>query len=202
MSTGLPSCGARQGAACGAEPRPCLSRWEGGQEEGDAGPGGGGGEVWRPVGHGAVLAWRGAAAGRVRGGRCWRGLCQSRCRLTPRPCPQVQRFLEMSGQAPDVVEGYCALYRRLRGATEELFGQQAAFVAALGQGFAGALLQLSFLTALHVSPGAQRGPCPCPCLPGALPHARPLLRGPGLLPVPRPRCGRPVPTQPSPSLRR
>jgi len=138
----------------------------------------------------------------VRGGRCWRGLCQSRCRLIPRPCPQVQRFLEMSGQAPDVVEGYCALYRRLRGATEELFGQQAAFVAAVGQGFAGALRQLSFLTALHVSPGAQRGPCPCPCLPGALPHARPLLRGPGLLPVPRPRCGRPVPTQPSPSLRR
>uniref|UniRef100_A0A8V0Z6L4 Cullin family profile domain-containing protein n=1 Tax=Gallus gallus TaxID=9031 RepID=A0A8V0Z6L4_CHICK len=73
--------------------------------------------------------------------RCWRGVVQQ----------QVQRFLEMSGQAPDVVEGYCALYRRLRGATEELFGQQAAFVAAVGQGFAGALLQLSFLTALHVS---------------------------------------------------
>ncbi|XP_031464996.1 cullin-9-like, partial [Phasianus colchicus] len=73
--------------------------------------------------------------------RCWRGVVQQ----------QVQRFLEMSGQAPDVVERYCALYQRLRGATEELFGQQAAFVAALGQGFAGALLQLSFLTALHVS---------------------------------------------------
>uniref|UniRef100_H0Z2S2 Cullin 9 n=1 Tax=Taeniopygia guttata TaxID=59729 RepID=H0Z2S2_TAEGU len=65
--------------------------------------------------------------------------------------PQVQRFLEAAGQAPDLAERYCRLYRRLRGATEELFGQQAAFVLALGQGFAGALLQLSFLTALHVS---------------------------------------------------
>ncbi|XP_048791420.1 cullin-9-like [Lagopus muta] len=73
--------------------------------------------------------------------RCWRGVVQQ----------QVQRFLEMSGQAPDVVERYCALYWRLRGATEELFGQRAAFVAALGQGFARALQQLSFLTALHVS---------------------------------------------------
>lgn len=68
--------------------------------------------------------------------------------------PQVQRFLEAAGQAPDLVERYCGLYQRLRGATEELFGQQAAFVLALGQGFAGALLQLSFLTALHVSRGS------------------------------------------------
>lgn len=68
--------------------------------------------------------------------------------------PQVQRFLQVAGQAPDLAERYCRLYQHLRGATEELFGQQAAFVLALGQGFAGALLQLSFLTALHVSPGA------------------------------------------------
>ncbi|KAM6405736.1 cullin-9-like isoform 2-T2 [Pluvialis apricaria] len=73
--------------------------------------------------------------------QCWRGVVQQ----------QVQRFLEAAGQAPDLVERYCGLYHRLRGATEELFGQQAAFVLALGQGFAGALLQLSFLTALHVS---------------------------------------------------
>lgn len=69
----------------------------------------------------------------------------------------MQRFLEAAGQAPDLAERYCRLYQRLRGATEELFGQQAAFVLALGQGFAGALLQLSFLTALHVSRGS-RGP--------------------------------------------
>ncbi|XP_057876139.1 cullin-9-like isoform X2 [Melospiza georgiana] len=73
--------------------------------------------------------------------QCWRGVVQQ----------QVQRFLEAAGQAPDLAERYCRLYQRLRGATEELFGQQAAFVLALGQGFAGALLQLSFLTALHVS---------------------------------------------------
>ncbi|XP_066172808.1 cullin-9-like [Sylvia atricapilla] len=73
--------------------------------------------------------------------QCWRGVVQQ----------QVQRFLQAAGQAPDLVERYCRLYQRLRGATEQLFGQQAAFVLALGQGFAGALLQLSFLTALHVS---------------------------------------------------
>ncbi|KAM9273169.1 cullin-9 isoform 5-T5 [Cariama cristata] len=73
--------------------------------------------------------------------QCWHGVVQQ----------QVQRFLEAAGQAPDLVERYCGLYQRLRGATEELFGQQAAFVLALGRGFAGALLQLSFHTALHVS---------------------------------------------------
>ncbi|NXH23424.1 CUL9 protein, partial [Bucco capensis] len=73
--------------------------------------------------------------------QCWCGVVQQ----------QVQQFLEEAGQAPDLVEQYCRLYWRLRGATEELFGQQASFVLALGQGFAGALLQLSFLTALHVS---------------------------------------------------
>ncbi|XP_075269377.1 cullin-9-like isoform X2 [Opisthocomus hoazin] len=73
--------------------------------------------------------------------QCWRGVVQQ----------QVQRFLEAAGQAPDLVERYCGLYQRLRGATEELFGQQGAFLLALGQGFAGALLQLSFLAALHVS---------------------------------------------------
>ncbi|XP_066033732.1 cullin-9 isoform X2 [Chamaea fasciata] len=73
--------------------------------------------------------------------RCWRGVVQQ----------QVQRFLQAAGQAPDLAQRYCRLYQRLRGATEELFGQQAAFVLALGQGFAGALLRLPFLTALHVS---------------------------------------------------
>ncbi|KAJ7419305.1 Cullin-9 [Willisornis vidua] len=73
--------------------------------------------------------------------RCWRGVVQQ----------QVQRFLEAAGQVPDFAERYCRLYQCLRSATEELFGQQAAFLLALGQGFAGALLQLSFLSALHVS---------------------------------------------------
>ncbi|NWS73151.1 CUL9 protein, partial [Crotophaga sulcirostris] len=73
--------------------------------------------------------------------QCWRGVVQQ----------QVQRFLEAAGQVPDLVERYCGLYQRLRGATEQLFGPRATFVLALGQGFAGALLQLPFLTTLHVS---------------------------------------------------
>ncbi|XP_054248494.1 cullin-9-like [Indicator indicator] len=73
--------------------------------------------------------------------QCWQGVVQQ----------QVQRFLELAGQAPELVERYCQLYQRLRCATEELFGQQSSFLLALGQGFAGALLQLPFLAALHVS---------------------------------------------------
>ncbi|XP_068531534.1 cullin-9-like isoform X3 [Anas acuta] len=73
--------------------------------------------------------------------QCWSSVVQQ----------QAQRFLQAAGQAPDVAERYCGLYQRLRGATEELFGQQAAFLGALSQGFAGALLQLPFLTALHAS---------------------------------------------------
>ncbi|NWQ95306.1 CUL9 protein, partial [Burhinus bistriatus] len=100
----------------------CLGRREGGEEQGGAGQSCKSSGLWGIS-------------------QCWRGVVQQ----------QVQRFLEVAGQAPDLVERYCGLYHRLRGATEELFGQQAAFVLALGQGFAGALLQLSFLTALHVS---------------------------------------------------
>ncbi|NXY66314.1 CUL9 protein, partial [Callaeas wilsoni] len=99
-----------------------LGRWEGGEEQGGAGQDCKSRGLWGMS-------------------QCWRGVVQQ----------QVQRFLEAAGQAPDLAERYCRLYQRLRGATEELFGQQAAFVLALGQGFAGALLQLSFLTALHVS---------------------------------------------------
>ncbi|NXA66760.1 CUL9 protein, partial [Mohoua ochrocephala] len=99
-----------------------LGRWEGGEEQGSAG------QDCKSRGLWGIS-------------QCWRGVVQQ----------QVQRFLEAAGQAPDFAERYCRLYQRLRGATEELFGQQAAFVLALGQGFAGALLQLSFLTALHVS---------------------------------------------------
>lgn len=64
---------------------------------------------------------------------------------------QVKRFLESSWQAPDFVERYCNTYLHLRTAMEELFGQQMSFMLALCQGFSGALLQLSFLTAMHVS---------------------------------------------------
>ncbi|NWH29045.1 CUL9 protein, partial [Grus americana] len=99
-----------------------FGRREGGEDQGGAGQGCKSSSLWGIS-------------------QCWRHVVQQ----------QVQRFLEAAGQAPDLVERYCGLYQRLRGATEELFGQQASFVLALGQGFAGALLQLSFLTTLHVS---------------------------------------------------
>ncbi|XP_062980015.1 cullin-9-like [Elgaria multicarinata webbii] len=73
--------------------------------------------------------------------QCWKGVVQQ----------QVTRFLESSWQAPDFVERYCGTYLRLRTAMEELFGQQLSFVLALCHGFSGGLLQLSFLTAMHVS---------------------------------------------------
>ncbi|KAJ7341193.1 hypothetical protein JRQ81_005019 [Phrynocephalus forsythii] len=73
--------------------------------------------------------------------QCWKEVVQQ----------QVQRFLESSWQDDDFVEQYCGTYLRLCTAMEELFGQQVSFMLALCQGFSGALLQLSFLTAMHVS---------------------------------------------------
>lgn len=65
---------------------------------------------------------------------------------------QVKKFLELSCNLPDFVEHYRSLYMRLKNAMEELFGQQTAFVLALRRGFSAALLQLSILQAMHVSP--------------------------------------------------
>lgn len=76
----------------------------------------------------------------------------------PPPSPQVKKFLESSCNLPDFVERYRTLYLRLKNAMEELFGQQTAFVLALRHGFSAALLQLSILRAMHVSPGPGPGP--------------------------------------------
>uniref|UniRef100_G1KZ36 Uncharacterized protein n=1 Tax=Anolis carolinensis TaxID=28377 RepID=G1KZ36_ANOCA len=65
--------------------------------------------------------------------------------------PNLQWFLETSWQTSNFVEQYCNTYLRLRTAMEELFGQQMSFMLALRHGFSGALLQLSFLRAMHVS---------------------------------------------------
>nr|XP_060610432.1 cullin-9-like [Anolis sagrei ordinatus] len=73
--------------------------------------------------------------------QCWKGVVQQ----------QVKQFLETFWQASDFVEQYCNTYLCLRTAMEELFGQQMSFMLALRQGFSGGLLQLSFLTAMHVS---------------------------------------------------
>lgn len=65
---------------------------------------------------------------------------------------QVNRFLVAAWRASDFVPRYCNLYGRLQRAGSELFGPRAAFTLALRNGFSGALLQQSFLTAAHVSP--------------------------------------------------
>ncbi|TRY95392.1 hypothetical protein DNTS_010961 [Danionella cerebrum] len=72
---------------------------------------------------------------------CWQGVVQR----------QVKSFLDSKSSASDFVELYRAMFLRLKNAMEELFGQHTAFVLALRQGFSGALLQLSILTAMHVS---------------------------------------------------
>ncbi|XP_063774820.1 cullin-9 isoform X2 [Pseudophryne corroboree] len=73
--------------------------------------------------------------------QCWQGVVQK----------QVQRFLEVSWNDVDVVPRFCSLYLTLRRAMEEMFGQQTRFLLSLRQGFCEGLLQLSFLTALHVT---------------------------------------------------
>lgn len=70
----------------------------------------------------------------------------------------MKKFLELSCNLPDFVERYRSLYLRLKNAMEELFGQQTAFVLALRQGFSAALLQLSILQAMHVSPDPNPDP--------------------------------------------
>uniref|UniRef100_A0A673M366 Cullin 7 n=1 Tax=Sinocyclocheilus rhinocerous TaxID=307959 RepID=A0A673M366_9TELE len=70
---------------------------------------------------------------------CWQGVVQR------------QSFLDSTCSLPDFVERYRGLFLQLKNAMEELFGQHTAFVLALRQGFSAALLQLSILTAMHVS---------------------------------------------------
>ncbi|KAM9316903.1 cullin-9 [Gastrophryne carolinensis] len=73
--------------------------------------------------------------------QCWQGVVQQ----------QVQRFLERSWNDGDLVSRFCAVYLTLRQVMEEMFGHQTLFLLALRQGFCEGLLQLSFLTALHVT---------------------------------------------------
>ncbi|XP_044531255.1 cullin-9-like [Gracilinanus agilis] len=101
-------------------------------------PNGKNSKIWE-LNSGAGL---GPPGGSLRGiTQCWRGVVQE----------QVSRFLTAAWQAPDLVPRYCDTYERLQSAGAELFGPRAAFTLALRQGFSGALLQLSFLTAAHVS---------------------------------------------------
>ena len=90
--------------------------------------------------------------GRGRGGgwSCNGGLLG--CLLTPLPLsPQVNTFLTSHWQDDDFVPRYCEHFNKLQKSSSELFGPRAAFLLALQNGCAGALLKLPFLKAAHVS---------------------------------------------------
>ncbi|KAM4770805.1 cullin-9 isoform 2-T2 [Rhinophrynus dorsalis] len=73
--------------------------------------------------------------------QCWQGVVQQ----------QVLKFLEVSWNDLDLVPRFFSLYLGLRQAMDELFGRKTLFLLSLRQGFCEGFLQLSFLTALHVT---------------------------------------------------
>ncbi|XP_068088703.1 cullin-9-like [Hyperolius riggenbachi] len=73
--------------------------------------------------------------------QCWQEVVQR----------QVLSFMEKSWDDVDLVQRLCSMYLALRQAMEEMFGQHTCFLHGLQQGFCKGLLQLSFLTALHVT---------------------------------------------------
>ncbi|XP_005389805.1 PREDICTED: cullin-7 isoform X2 [Chinchilla lanigera] len=73
--------------------------------------------------------------------RCWRAVVEE----------QVNAFLTLHWRDDDFVQRYCERFYNLQKSSSELFGPRAAFLLALQSGCAGALLQLPFLRAAHVS---------------------------------------------------
>ncbi|XP_045397945.1 cullin-7 isoform X3 [Lemur catta] len=73
--------------------------------------------------------------------RCWRAVVEE----------QVNNFLTSSWRDDDFVPRYCEHFNNLQKSSSELFGPRAAFLLALQNGCAGALLKLPFLKAAHVS---------------------------------------------------
>lgn len=69
----------------------------------------------------------------------------------PTPTLQVHSFLTSRWRDDDFVPRYCEHFSNLQKASSELFGPRAAFLLALQNGCAGALLKLPFLRAAHVS---------------------------------------------------
>lgn len=67
------------------------------------------------------------------------------------PSPQVNSFLTSHWRDDDFVPRYCEHFNNLQKSSSELFGPRAAFLLALQNGCAGALLKLPFLKAAHVS---------------------------------------------------
>ncbi|XP_058410322.1 cullin-7 [Diceros bicornis minor] len=73
--------------------------------------------------------------------RCWGAVVEE----------QVNNFLTSHWQDDDFVPRYCEHFNNLQKSSSELFGPRAAFLLALQNGCAGALLKLPFLKAAHVS---------------------------------------------------
>ncbi|XP_033720107.1 cullin-7 isoform X1 [Tursiops truncatus] len=73
--------------------------------------------------------------------RCWRAVVEE----------QVSSFLTSHWRDDDFVPRYCEHFSNLQKSSSELFGPRAAFLLALQNGCAGALLKLPFLRAAHVS---------------------------------------------------
>nr|XP_008514030.1 PREDICTED: LOW QUALITY PROTEIN: cullin-7 [Equus przewalskii] len=73
--------------------------------------------------------------------RCWGAVVEE----------QVNNFLTSHWRDDDFVPRYCEHFNNLQKSSSELFGPRAAFLLALQNGCAGALLKLSFLKAAHVS---------------------------------------------------
>uniref|UniRef100_A0A2K5PQV5 Cullin 7 n=3 Tax=Cebus imitator TaxID=2715852 RepID=A0A2K5PQV5_CEBIM len=73
--------------------------------------------------------------------RCWQAVVEK----------QVNNFLTSSWRDNDFVPRYCEHFNILQNSSSELFGPRAAFLLALQNGCAGALLKLPFLKAAHVS---------------------------------------------------
>nr|XP_045011843.1 cullin-7 isoform X2 [Jaculus jaculus] len=73
--------------------------------------------------------------------RCWHTVVEE----------QVNNFLTSYWRDDDFVPRYCEHFYNLQKSSSELFGPRAAFLQALKQGCAGALLRLPFLRAAHVT---------------------------------------------------
>nr|XP_044632640.1 cullin-7 isoform X3 [Equus asinus] len=73
--------------------------------------------------------------------RCWGAVVEE----------QVNNFLTSHWRDDDFVPRYCEHFNNLQKSSSELFGPRAAFLLALQNGCAGALLKLPFLKAAHVS---------------------------------------------------
>lgn len=106
----------------------------------------------------SLLAGGGGGAGEQGGCGALERWCVGLPLHAAAPSPQVNSFLTSHWRDDDFVPRYCEHFHNLQKSSSELFGPRAAFLLALQNGCAGALLKLPFLRAAHVS----RPPSPRP----------------------------------------